>query len=155
MLFRVDITSILLKKELTFKTYQTIFTFNSGQVSSDFKNNEISNSSNIMPNDELFLYGRESSIGKRCFLNHAYGSKTTKVELCRIHETNDSFAPTPVYFLLGDSLAMTIFGAFKNLPEYPGMFAALHGGYGSPFCHSNISNPTKTLKTPDGIHFVQ
>jgi hypothetical protein len=81
-----------------------------------------------VPNSELFLHGREKEMGTRCYRSHAFGPKSTKVELCPIGRDKTS---KPVYFLFGDSLSMVMTGAFDEL-EYPGMFAALHGIHCSP-----------------------
>jgi hypothetical protein len=147
LLFRVDFASIVFNEELAFKSNQEHQTSSSNQTLIDFQKNKTSNSSSIMPNEELFLFGRETSIGKRCYTNHALGSKTTKLELCRVHETSTS---PPVYFILGDSLALGMLGVFKNFFEYPGMFAALNGDFGSPLCRSNIVFPSRKFVTPDG-----
>jgi peptidoglycan/LPS O-acetylase OafA/YrhL len=146
---RVDSFSVLTRKDLQFKNLQTYTTSTSSLVteSYNYSNVTIHNDpvQKSMPAEELFLYGRNSDIGKKCFLSHCYGPKTTPVELCRFGRDRTS---PPSYFLFGDSLSMAVFGAFDDL-NYPGMFAGLHGGHCSPLLRINM-NTTKTQISQNG-----
>jgi hypothetical protein len=135
ILFRSDLASIFVNKELAFRTDQTSQCLISDNLQTT--NNE---SGNTAINDELFEYGLKTLIGKQCFENHFHAPKTTKPALCRIHQTNDtSNNPPPVYFLFGDSLSLVMLTAFQRHTKYHGMFAALHGC--SPFVRENLTLP--------------
>jgi hypothetical protein len=141
---RVDAFSFLAHKELQFqRSDQTNQHLAINVVTSDTDSIQKS-----VPSEELFLYGRYSEVGEKCFLNHCFGGKNTKVQLCRIGKDATSL---PVYFLFGDSMAMTLLGAFNEL-EYSGMFAGLHGGHCSPLMRTQM-NTTPSQVTFSGMLF--
>jgi hypothetical protein len=95
-----------------------------------------------MPPAHLFGDGRGNPIGKRCFKTHAYGTKHTEPQLCRLGIDKQK---SPVYFLFGDSLSMVMSSVFDQL-EPPGMFASHSGNY----CPT-VMRPNKN-STPSRVH---
>jgi hypothetical protein len=94
-------------------TENTPTSFNFSTAKPDFVHKQ-------MPDSQLFTYGENIQIGERCYRHHNTGNKDNMPQFCRIGKDQTS---APVYFLFGDSYAMSMANVFNEI-EVPGMFAA-------------------------------